>query len=200
MSELTLRARFLEDLFFRQQDELLIAKRRELERMEHTRKALAEASGIANPAVLDALVALDVAPDLVASLAVVPLVEVAWADGHVDPRERDAILTGAAGTGMGKGSVDYALLAEWLKHQPPAKLMKAWTHYVEGLCEKLGDAERQALRHDLLDRARAVAEAAGGFLGLISKVSAQEREVLAKLESAFTGHASRGGGHARLRE
>jgi tellurite resistance protein len=147
--------------------------------------------------VLDALVELDVAPDLVASLALVPLVEVAWADGHVDPRERDAILAGAVKTGVARKSVDYTLLEEWLKHRPPAKLMKAWTHYVEGLCEALDEAGRLALQHDLLDRARAVAEAAGGFLGLTSKVSAAEQDVLAKLERAFTRHGHRRSGAPR---
>jgi hypothetical protein len=44
---------------------------------------------------------------------------------------------------------------------------------------------REALRPDVLGRAREVAEAAGGFLGLGSKVSDDERRVLGELERAL---------------
>jgi hypothetical protein len=39
----------------------------------------------------------------------------------------------------------------------------------------------------VLDRARAVATAAGGFLGLGAKISPAEEEVLRTLERAFVG-------------
>lgn len=178
-------ADILEALFFAQEDARLIARRRELAQRAHTQQALAEVSGIRDPAVLARLVDLDVSADLVASLAVVPLVEVAWADGDVDAREREAILAGADGHGIAKGSVDYDLLDEWLQRKPPVALLTAWTHYIQGLCAELAPDERQTLRRQLLDRARAVAEASGGFLGLTSRVSAAEKAMLASLAAAF---------------
>ena len=48
-----------------------------------------------------------------------------------------------------------------------------------------GRRRRASLRAATLDRARAVAEATGGFLGLTSAVSDAERQVLATLESAL---------------
>jgi hypothetical protein len=44
---------------------------------------------------------------------------------------------------------------------------------------------RQRLRDEVMGRARAVAEAAGGFLGLGRKVSAAEEAVLRELAQAF---------------
>ena len=45
--------------------------------------------------------------------------------------------------------------------------------------------ERAEVRKAGLERARAIAEAAGGFLGLGSKISAEEREVLADMDQVL---------------
>lgn len=186
MSESRLsRGNSLEDLFFAKQDALLIEQRRRLENMERTQAVLAEVSGIQNRSVLARLVELEIAPDLLATLAVVPLVEVAWADGQVHEREAAAALAGAEGSGIAKDSVDHELFREWLRQRPPEALLEAWNHYISGLCESLTADQREALRHDLLARARRVAEAAGGFLGLTSAVSASEEAVLARMDAAF---------------
>lgn len=179
------RGRKLEDLFFAQEDAKLIAKQQELARLARTQQALADVSGITNHEVLRKLVALEITPELLASLAVVPLIEVAWADGAVQDRERQAILQAAAGTGRGRGTVDYQLLEEWLSRPPQPSLLEAWLHYITGLCETLTEQERKSLEQDLLSRARQIAEAAGGILGL-GKVSAQEEAVLDRMAKAFS--------------
>ena len=72
--------------------------------------------------------------------------------------------------------------------------MTAWIHYMEGLCSALSDEETDRLRKDLMERARKVAEASGGFLGLISSISPSERKILDRLENAFSGKSSATGG------
>ena len=57
-------------------------------------------------------------------------------------------------------------------------MVEAWKHYLNGLCKKLTPPEIEELKHDLLDLARKVAQAAGGFLGLGNKISAAEQAVL----------------------
>lgn len=180
------RARRLEDMFFLEQDRKLIEKKKELRRMEHTRSALTAVSGIVNPSVLDKLIELEITPELLATLAVVPLVEVAWADGHVHEDEKAAILSGARASGLAAGSMDYVLLEQWLSHRPEPKLLEAWTHYIRGLCEKLSVDEADAMRDDVMARARKVAEAAGGFLGITSKVSPAELAVMEQMGRAFS--------------
>ncbi len=49
----------------------------------------------------------------------------------------------------------------------------------------MGREEVAALKEGLLDRARAVAGASGGFLGLGPKVSAAEADVIGRLEQVF---------------
>ncbi len=182
---LTRQALRLEDEFFAKQDAILIEQRKKLLAMEHTQAALTAVSGIRNEAILKKLVELNIHPDLLATLALVPLVEVAWADGEIQPNERKAILEGASKIGMSQGSVDYTILEEWLKQSPPKSLLTAWIHYVEGLCEVLTDDERDKLKSNLLHHAQTVAESAGGFLGLISPISSKEKALLAQMAAAF---------------
>jgi hypothetical protein len=177
----------LEDEFFAKKDAILIEQQKKLMAMEHTQAALTAVSGIRNEVVRKKLVALDIHPDLLATLALVPLVEMAWADGKIQENERTAILNGASKIGMSKGSIDYTLLDEWLKIKPPASLLTAWVLYIEGLCDQLTPGEREELKTTLLGYTRQVAEAAGGFLGLTSAISDQEQAMLDKLTAAFTG-------------
>ena len=177
--------RKLEDRFFLEQDRILVEKLRELKKMEESRQALSEVSGITNQKVLQKLLALGIQAEIVASLTVVPLVEVAWADGRIDERERRAVMEASAANGLAKGSPDYALLERWLVHRPGPELLEAWTHYIEGLCELMAPEEREALKAELIDRARRVADAAGGFLGLTSRISEAERRMLDTLGRAF---------------
>lgn len=179
------RGRDLEDEFFHREDQRLIERLNELKAVETTREALAKATGITKPAVLDRLMALGIRAETVTALFMVPLVEVAWADGTLDAKERRAILDRAGDSGVARGSTEYALLEAWLDRRPDPKLLTAWTHLVQGMCEQLGPDEAARLKAGLLERARAVAGASGGVLGIGSKVSNIEAAVLAQLEVAF---------------
>jgi hypothetical protein len=175
----------LEEAFYMEEDRKLIEKYRELQKMDENKRNLAHVSGIHNEAVLKKLVELDVRAETLASLAVVPLVEVAWADNVVDEQEKKAVLKAAAKIGFKKGEIDYSLLEQWLTHKPKQEMLVAWENFVKGLCEALPHAERDALRDELLGHAREVAAASGGFLGLTSKVSDEEEKVLKRLSAAF---------------
>ena len=178
------RGRALEDEFFRQADRRLVQRLREEHESAASREALGRALGIKNTAILDKLLQLGVRAEGVAALALVPLVEVAWADGSIQAPERQGILARAEKSGVAPGSADYALLQGWLERRPPSKLLTAWSQMVEGLCEHMTPDQVKTLRADLIERARAVASASGGILGL-GKVSAAEADVIQKLESAF---------------
>ena len=66
----------------------------------------------------------------------------------------------------------------------------AWSDYIEALEEQLTVEQLQILRREVVDRARTVAAAAGGFLGL-KTISDSEERALARLEAAFDAGASR---------
>jgi hypothetical protein len=176
------RGRSLEDEFFRREDKRLMEQLAALRAAEATREALGKASGITKPAVLDKLIELGIRAETVAALSIVPLVEVAWADGGIDAKERRAVVERA---GVPPDSAAGALLAAWLDRRPDPKLLTAWTHLVRAMSEQLGPEEAARVKTGVLERARAVAAAAGGVFGVGSKISAAEAAMLSKLEAAF---------------
>ncbi len=176
--EFSSRARKLEDAFFLEQ--LAIMKK-----MKETKESLKNVSGIENDAILQKLVDLGIPPHIVASLSIIPLVEVAWADGKVGEKEKAALMKAARLI----SEIDQELLALWLNHRPQPKLLEAWIHYIRGLCEKLSEKEQIILKDELLSHARAIAGAEGGIMGLGSKISTAESTMLARLEEGF-GYSS----------
>jgi hypothetical protein len=132
------RGRSLDDEFFRREYKRQMENLRALRAAEATREALAKASGITTPAVLDKLIELGIRAETVAALSIVPLLEVAWADGAIDPKERRAILERA---GVPEDSTAGALLAAWLDRRPDPNLLTAWTHLVQAMSEQLGPSE-----------------------------------------------------------
>jgi hypothetical protein len=174
----------LEDEFFRKEDERLIAKLRELKAKEATREELSRISGIKNTAILDRLIQLNIHAETLVALSIVPLAEVAWADGAIDAKEKQAILDRAAEAGVTPGSSSYDLLNSWLERRPEPRLLTAWIHMIQGISENLTSDQVEALRAGLVERVRAVAGASGGVLGM-GKISSAEAEMIRQLESAF---------------
>ena len=179
------RRRALEEEFFKRENEKLRQQLHAKLESQANREGLAKASGISHPGVLDHLAKLGLDAETVIALGLVPLIDVAWADGKMDEKERLAVLSAAREKGVDDASPAGLLLAGWLSAPPAPKLREAWIAYVRALCQELDPEERSELRDDLLGRARAVAEAAGGFLGLRSKISPREQQELARLEAAF---------------
>ena len=179
------RRKSLEDEFFSKENQRLLDALRKKEAAEARKDALSAASGIDNADVLDQLDQHDIEPQTVAALAVVPLVVVAWADGQLEEKERLAVIAGAEAAGIQVGSPSHVLLGSWLEQPPADRLLEVWKDYVAALCKTLDRSAAQVLKKDILDRARGVAAAAGGFLGFGSKVSDVERAVLDELEAAF---------------
>ena len=183
------RRKSLEEEFFRRQDAALLAQRRTEEERRAARAALAAASHITDEALLDQLVAFGISADTLTALSLVPLVEVAWADGRVEDAEKQAILAAARAAGLEETSPGHKLLASCLSERPQTGLRKMWGQYITSICTTLSAEERDALKTELLQQARSVAEAAGGFMGLGSKVSSKEEALLAEIAAAFKGAA-----------
>ena len=177
----------LEEEFFHRESQRQLENLRQVRIKEQSREELSQASGIQNEVILDRLLELGITPQTVAALAVVPLVEVVWADGHLDEKEKQAFLQAAGQFGLSAGSVNYDLLESWLSKRPDRRLRQSWREYIQGLCEELKPEQREALKSDLLRRARDMAEASGGILGLGSKISKAEMDTLEELADAFPG-------------
>jgi len=179
------RKRALEEEFFRRQETALLNQLRAAQVRESAQEALAVATGIQDSAVLQHLSTLGITSDTLLALGLVPLVAIAWADGTLDDKERRAVTASLEAAGIVADSPAGQLVHSWLASPPPASMLEAWSAYTAALAAALSPDERHKLRDSVLGRARAVAEAAGGFLGFGNRVSKTEEELLQKLARAF---------------
>lgn len=174
----------LEESFFAKQNEKLLQKLREKAATQAKKEAIASAIGIADDTVLDQLVEAGLCGETAVALYLVPLIEVAWADGEIQRKERGAVIRAAEEQGIKKTSIAHQLLENWLDQPIDPSLMKTWEDFVGGLRETIDANALVAMKQRIVGQARAVAEAAGGFLA-IGKISAKEKAMLARLEGAF---------------
>ncbi len=181
------REKSLEEQFFARQSEELKRKLRETKQHEKMREELQRIAVVTDEQTIERMVELGIGADTWAAISLVPLVEVAWANGNVDAKERTAVMSAAEANGVVPGSPSHQILGKWLDHRPDARLLKAWGEYIVDLCAALTPEERHGLQHELLQRARTIAEQTGGFLGLGRKVSAEEQLILDELAKAFDG-------------
>ncbi|KAF0159342.1 MAG: hypothetical protein FD159_520 [Syntrophaceae bacterium] len=174
----------LEEQFFYKENQKMAEKYRAMQQMKETKQALAAVSGINDDLVLEKLIAMNLRPETLASISLVPLIEIAWADGDVDQKEKDAILSAVSKFGWTSDSLSYELLDQWLKNKPSESLLTAWKHYVDAVCHKMTNEEVIHFKKEIMAHVTVVAEAAGGFLG-IGKTSAEEQNMITQLESTF---------------
>jgi hypothetical protein len=181
---LTATARALEDSFFAKENDRILKELRAASVREGKKKEFREHLNIKNEELLDALVALAVEPETLVAFTLVPLVEVAWADGEIQPKEREAIIKAAVERGVAEDSPTAHLLRNWLVTRPDPQLLETWRDYIEELKGSLSGETWTEMKKTVMGRARGIAEAAGGFLGIAS-ISAAEKKMLQELEWAF---------------
>ena len=176
-------AKALEEAFFAEENARLLEQLRKESAKEERRAALREVVMIQDENYLDHLIELGIGPETVLALSLVPLMAVAWADGQLDERERQAVLKAAEQRGVAADSPGRQLLETWLSRAPDPHLFEAWKRYIGSIWETFTEDQRREMRANLMDWMTGVAEAAGGFLGMTSKISAPERAVLQEVEA-----------------
>jgi hypothetical protein len=174
------RRRTHEDEYFRRQEQEVIEKLKQRGRDEATRRQLAERTGLADEDVLKDLMALGYTPETVMLLHLVPLVQMAWAEGSVSDRERELIVEAARARGIDAGSAADAQLTSWLTTRPSEALFDQTLRAIRTILEAGPADAREAGQRDLLAHLTSIASASGGILGF-GKVSPQEQEVLSRV-------------------
>lgn len=180
------RGRALEEEYFRKREQELIEKLRQRAAADATRRQLSEHAGVADEEILQDLQDLGYTPETVSLLHLVPLVQMAWAEGGVSGRERELIVEAARARGIEAGSPADALLTQWLTTRPSELMFERNLRAIRAILESRPESEREASRSDLLATATAIAEASGGMLGFRA-VSAEERAVLARISQELEG-------------
>jgi len=89
------RGRALEDEYFHRKERELIARMRERATAESERQRIGATTGVADAQLLQDLQDLGYTAETITLLHLMPLVQMAWAEGHVSMRERDLIIEAA---------------------------------------------------------------------------------------------------------
>lgn len=178
------RKQALEEAFFKKAEKEQVKKYREKLGKQQTLEELREISGMESEKVLNHLVDVGITGETMAAIALVPLVHVAWSDGEVDKREREAIVAAAEHKGIKADTPARELLNHWLEDKPVKELFSVWSEYIGALDAHLDSEQIAELRDQIVSFAREVARSAGGFLGFGS-VSESETRALDEIAAAF---------------
>jgi hypothetical protein len=181
------RGHALEEEYFRRKDRELIEKIRQSTSTAQTRSDLGRMTGL-EPQLVQELQDLGFTPDTVALLPIVPVIEVAWAEGGITKAERDPIVALARSRGVAPGSAAALQLTQWLADQPAEAVFAGARRLIRAMLDS-GSAQAGDLKaDDLVKYCEAIASASGGLLG-IGRISASERALLSRIAADL--HARR---------
>ena len=116
-------------------------------------------------------------------LVLLPLIEVAWADGVIQPAERDLILS------VARYQFDFSddaldMLDAWLSHRPREDYLVRGRDVLKALALRSSVGLDQSSLDDVLRFCNDVANASGGFLG-VGKIHHRERSALRDIAEAL---------------
>ena len=178
------RAKQHEDDYFRKRDRELIERMRSAAAAEQTRRDLEAKTGLKDPELLKDLDELGFAPDTIGLLPLVPVIQVAWAEGGVSGAERKLIVQLARARGIAVGSAADQQLTEWLDVRPSADVFKRATRLIRAMLDQHTDVGATLSADELIKYSEQIAAASGGILGM-GKISGEERATLEQIASAL---------------
>lgn len=154
------------------------------------KQALA-AEGITSDQLLQELTKSGFDADSARILYLLPMLEVAWSDGRVQEEERLAILSFAEERKITQDSKAYALLETWTKTDPRQKLQfQKASALLAPLVENLKSSGKAEGADWMIEAAKQVAEATGGFFGFGDKISGEEEMALRAISKKLEGPSS----------
>ena len=169
-----------EEDYFRRKDRELLEKMRAAAAADQTRKDLGTATGIQDPALLQELEALGFTPDTIGLLPLIPVLQVAWAEGGVSTAERTMIMNLARQRGIQPGSAAGARLGEWLDTRPSEDTFRKASRLIGAMLDQPVATGPQLSADELIHYCEQIAAASGGLFG-IGKVSTEERAALEQI-------------------
>ncbi len=164
-----------EEYFRRRNAELIEALRRRI-KIEAEARELSEATGVHDEVILRHVAELGINHHQVPVLHLVPLIEVAWADGVIHPDERELLEHVAAQAGLVGPALE--LFEQLLTTRPTQGYFDAALEFVRAMLVAHDDDVSLEAVENLTELAYRVADAAGGVWNLWNRVEEKEKEVL----------------------
>lgn len=115
-------------------------------------------------------------------LPLIPLIQVAWADGKVTGRQFDKVKAKAKKFGVEADTPAYEFLELLLTEQPTGVYFDRVNKVIRSIVDEDPGGD---IRSNVLSWSKAVAESSGGFFGLTNPISKNERAVLDEFAELF---------------
>jgi hypothetical protein len=118
-------------------------------------------------------------------LPLVPLVQVAWADGELSFRESKRIRELANIRGLAEGTPAFDLLERWLSRGPSDEFFLRTLSGIRNLLSVLRLEKLDAVKQDLISCCPYIAQGSGAILGLGKTIGSAEQKLLADIATAL---------------
>lgn len=176
------RGRALEEEYFRKKDRELVEKMRRVAAADQARGELSRQTGVSDPAVLAELQELGFTADTVILLPLVPVLELAWAEGGITPAERQMLVSVARTRGIAEGSAADWQLTAWMAVRPAPEVFAKAARLISALLSSGSGVAQGLTAEQLVQYCEQIASASGGLLGLpIRAISMEERNLLTRI-------------------
>jgi hypothetical protein len=176
------RGRALEEEYFRKKDRELVEKLRKAAAADQARGDLSKQTGVTDPAMLAELQELGFTADTVSLLPLVPVLELAWAEGGITPAERQMLVSLARSRGIAEGSAADRQLTAWIATRPAPEVFAKAGRLISALLSSGSSVAQGLTAERLVEYCEQIASASGGLLGLpIRAVSMEERNLLTRI-------------------
>jgi len=176
--------------YFRRADAKLIEKMRARAQLSEIAQALADKLRVDDPELLRRVAELGLDRETGTAILVAPLVQVAWADGHVSEAERSIVLELAASRGLVAGMPAHDKLLGWLRERPSDALFETALQVMRVGFSVLPAAERDERITGVMTACRRIAEASGSglvrLIGLSHGVFGAESATLDAITTGLT--------------
>lgn len=176
------RGRALEEDYFRKKDRELLDKLRRASEADRARGELSRESGVTDLALLTDMQELGLTAETVPLLPLIPVLEVAWAEGGISPAERQMVLSLARSRGITEGSATDLRLKSWMDSRPTPEQFAKATRVMSALLDSDAPVAKDLTADQLVKYCEQIAAASGGLLGLpFRAVSMEEQTLLARI-------------------
>jgi hypothetical protein len=179
------RGHTLEEEYFRKKDRELVERMRQAAAAATARADMERSTGLSDPVLLQELQELGFTPDTVNLLPLVPVLEVAWAEGGITAAERELLEQLARSRGIDEASPAGRQLREWMTSRPDAAVFQRAGRLIAAMLDS-GSSEtaRGLTTNDLVAYCEQIAGASGGIFGTrLRSVTGEERALLTRIAS-----------------
>jgi len=174
------RSRSLEGEYARRLDREGLDRARRLSALVNERRQLEELTRLPQGDV-EALQAHGFTPETIALLPLIPLVQMAWAEGGVSDPERTIVVQFARARSIPDGSSADHQLAAWLSNPPRTEVFAGASRMVSTMLDTRASIANGLTADELVELCERIAAASGGFLGF-GRIGVSERELLTTIK------------------